>query len=451
MPGVPNATDKVNKKSAPSTFSVEKLCELIPPFINGSMPIKFPHKFHVVRIKGSYRLLEEKPGQIVELISRRYAGACLSQFTSKLESFEFGKLYHPGTAETVIDAWANQVKEPLAELPCAFRFKSDPGLTFKRFDFDTSPVDNMDGCPTWAEIATRCDNWKALCTWVWGLFEPNSERAQYLYLHGHGGDSKSRIANALIMFFGSSGTAATSELMKNRFFPAGLLGKRLCYITECPASFPSSSLFKTLTGDEFICAEEKHRDSFTARIETKFLITSNKEPLVDSSPADRRRIIFVKLSRFLGDLISEGEYNALLISEMQAYLSYCKQCWIDNGGGIIKYETEFDFESTDEERALKILTDHFDIDEKGRTPRNVVTNILAHAGVKDGYKVSEIKSVWERIHGIRVRSLRTGDGEAVKVYFGIRIKPTTTYGRPQIGKDGQYVPSKIAREDSEKH
>jgi hypothetical protein len=430
----------VEKKS--KCLSVEKLCELLPAYINNRMPTKFPCKLHVVRTEQTFQILEELENEVVKPLSLEHAAGHLMRFAASLKSEEFLRVHLPSNAKNVIKTWGMRETNILTELPPAFRFKSEKGLCFKRIPFDVSPVNHMDDCPTWAEIASRCDNWKALCTWVWSLFQPESDRSQYLYIYGAGGDSKSRVANSLVELFGAAGKATSSEAMKRAHFTASLVGKRLCYITECSAGFTSTSLFKALTGDEYIEAERKYEAPFTFNNQAKFIITSNKEPIIDSSPADQRRIVLVRFSRYLGDLLSEAETNKLLMKEMPAFLNYCKQCWIENDATVVKYETDYDFLNTEEEFYLKIFEQHFkQADQSKRVPRKFVADILSKLGIKDSYKVNAVKAAWEQHFGVRVKSVRE-NGAPVRIYCGLELLPTTTYGRRQLDDNGDYFESK---------
>ncbi len=179
-------------------------------------------------------------------------------------------------------------------------FKSQPGLTWKRLDFDP---DIRCHPGLWEDFLERFENLEgvsnaeAFLAWIGSVLDPDSNREQYIWLQGEGSTGKSRIVHALMQCFGDAATSerCPNKHSDNKFLLSGLENKRFVNISEADSDFVQSNLFKSLTGDDFHKIENKWEKPYTKKIFCKFFITSNDVPVVPPKIEHIRRIILCEL------------------------------------------------------------------------------------------------------------------------------------------------------------
>ncbi len=321
------------------------------------------------------------------------------------------------------------VTDPLRDVPYT-RWLTEEGHCWRRIPFDLVPNDGPQSlCPTWDDLMGKVadkESLKAFLAWVGSLFFKESYRQQYVWIYSQGGLGKGAITRFLHNVFGM-GAHFISTIPKNqdRFWTSQLVDKRLIVVPDCDnAKFPSSGLFKTLSGNDPITVEPKHRPAYTTVLDGKFLFTSNHLPELSSESADLRRAIFVEL---VGAAAWDPGFEDRLWQEGGAFLwdcivAYAAMCPAHGPIPIGDNESLKAWVSTIEEAEEVIWEKWFELD-----PEKYVT-------AADMKKILEIEwpmrrkpqltfLTWMlRVHGIR-KGLKMIIGPSrSKVYPGIRLK-----------------------------
>jgi len=202
-------------------------------------------------------------------------------------------------------------------------FASEPGPAYHRLAFDRIEGVNLErDCPLAHELMNRTTNADALMAWVGSLFDPKSSKHQYCWLVGRGGDGKSSLMRLLSKAFGPAYASEQPPTRGDRFWTAGLLGKRLVTFGDMDnAGFVTTGLFKSLTGDDLVRVEFKGGATVSLRLPAKFMASSNSMPAISLSPADLRRLILSQIAA--PDRLYEGDYEADLEKELAPFISYC--------------------------------------------------------------------------------------------------------------------------------
>lgn len=171
-----------------------------------------------------------------------------------------------------------------------FAFKSDPSYTFCRIPFDPNPSAVMP--VEWATFLENFTNVRAVCMWIGSLFFEKSDRSQYLWIYGQGGNGKSTLARVISEILGQFVRYEQAPSKDDKYWTNGLIGKRLIVLDDCNQyGFVKTGLFKSLTGSSKVRVEAKYGAPYDADLDCKFLFTSNELPLVSDEVADMRRLI----------------------------------------------------------------------------------------------------------------------------------------------------------------
>lgn len=208
------------------------------------------------------------------------------------------------------------------------REKSDWGWCWKRLDFDADP--NGDPGAWLSEVKPRVKtNWHSFCAFIGSLFDPNSSRERYVWLYGGGESGKSTICDAIQEVFGNSSVSRDASKIKEKWFTASILGKRLVVLNEASPKTVNSGTWKSLTGEDHHECEDKGEKIYTARIDAKFVITSNDYPDVASGEEHSRRIILVETEKPDDWVPTNENTKARTLQRLKDgwpwFLDYCKQ------------------------------------------------------------------------------------------------------------------------------
>lgn len=301
----------------------------------------FPNRYKVVRSDtGVSNMLLINDDDVViyvenELIHRDILQFCLN----KLYWHEF---YGNFSKVKVLEAawnWRHLTQE--IQEPTPFKFKSDPGLCFHRMPFDPI-IDDGTNCPLFAEICSRIkDNADAYRAFIGSIFIPESNNQQYLWLYGQGQNGKGVTIRFLEKCLGKALVSLEPPTQDARFWNSGLLGKRLGVFADInDPEFPTKHKFKMLTGGDPIPMEKKNKDSFTARINCKFLFASNDEPEISGQKSDQRRAIFCDMKAITCEE-SDG-YEDRLWLEAPYIIGWCMETYLENRNkmGMISFAPE---------------------------------------------------------------------------------------------------------------
>jgi len=223
-------------------------------------------------------------------------------------------------------------------------WKSDPDPAHQKVAFDPMETGfDIDAlAPCFSELMGRTSNSLGLMAWIGSLFDPRSQRQQYVWLYGMGGNGKGAMIRALDRILGE--VAASEQVPKgeNRFWTSGLLDKRLVVFPDCNnASFVTSGLFKSLTGEDPIRIERKGESVYKVNLQAKFLFSSNERPRVTATASDLRRILFCQVGSVPDSAVRE-HYEAELEAEIPVFISYCWEVYqsMTKGNPRAKYTTE---------------------------------------------------------------------------------------------------------------
>lgn len=349
----------------------------------------FPRKFHLLeREEGKRAICEEGENGIITITGKESVITAVTPYTRGVPThFKWG----PKQIEEAVKYWRN-IAATIPE-PAPFLELSVPGLCFERLPFD------FDGdhqpTPIFDEFLNRCTNREAIEIWIGSLFVPESDRQQYLWIFGEGGDGKGSLARVLTRLLSSSTVSriVPSTESQKQFFCYGLQGKRLCIFPECNNfSFPNDALFKLLTGNDSVPFEAKGEMSYSGQLQTKFMFLSNERPKIKGSKANLRRLIYSEVSP-AKILHTSTAYDALLWSEAPSFIKRCVQKYRENCPRhefiLAGDELTSDLIAENEEE-LAVLADKWFVQD----PNGRVTSA----------RMQEIRSA-EKLHNLEYRNL----------------------------------------------
>lgn len=176
------------------------------------------------------------------------------------------------------------------------RTLSCEGWCYKRLDFD--PDIWADSTIWESETLPRIkSNLSPFLAWIGSLFDPTSNREKYIWMWGKGETGKSTICEVLMEMFGDAAAMRRCKKIESNWFTSTLVGIRMCHLPEAKADLVGNGEWKTLTGERYHEIERKGEQPQTARIDTKFIITSNDQPNLPHGNEHLRRIILVETEK----------------------------------------------------------------------------------------------------------------------------------------------------------
>ncbi len=204
------------------------------------------------------------------------------------------------------------------------------------------------------------------------------------------------------------------------------MGKRVGIFNDLNnTSIILSSNFKQITGNEKITINQKYEKAFSTILDTKFILTTNKDISIINSDAERRRVILVELSE---DHTVIEDYEEKLWQETSAFLYKCKLAYEKLYNKSTKQITcsyeAFEREASSFEEGNQALFDKcFELDSDSLITASIFFERITKAlGERNDNKISNFKSWLERTHQIK-RKQRLVDGKITWVYLGIKLKP----------------------------
>lgn len=285
---------------------------------------KFAQRFHIMRDdRGEHIYLEETEGQVLRTVGITRLIDSIAQYSDAFgnQNFELTAAKSKECAQY----WAS-LQHNIEDEIAPIRELSEPGYTYRRlpFDFSEGPF------PLCAEVMQRTSNSRALMAFIGSLFVPDSDRQQYVWWFGDGGDSKGAITRQLARVIGPGAhwdQAPKARDKVSQFWTSSFEGKRLILFGDCNEyGFPTSGLFKSLTGGDAIRIEHKGRGTYSAYLNCKFLFLSNDKPNLSSAPADMRRVIYCESQPFNPN-DNDGTYEEKIYREMPHFIYECKRLY----------------------------------------------------------------------------------------------------------------------------
>lgn len=379
----------------------------------------FPRRFHYVADRtGRKAVLEELDGGIVAYRSRDVVADAILQ-------------YCWNSLNTIPEAWVDAeagtkcrnmwlgLTNQLVERPSVLLEKSQPGLTFKRLDFDAPADPAATMPPNFGSLIARMSDPDAVCAFIGSLFDPEADRQQYLYLYGEGGDGKGALMRFLHAIFGDAAVSLSPpSKLGDKFWNFNIYGKRLGLFYDCEDwNWFGSSHFKSLTGGDPILFEEKGQSGFTDTPALKFIAASNSKPNVSSQAADMRRLIYVSCLSLPEDQRTPN-FDRVLLGEAEGIVRSCRAIYQTRSSrhGAIMVDQALDVAWESESHYLDLFNTFFEVDPNSAVPGVTVSSKLREVGIKSSNEAAKIKKVWERVLGVRIKHTKKG-----AVYSGMGL------------------------------
>lgn len=296
-------------------------------------------------------------------------------------------------------------------------FKSQPGYCWHRMDFDPKEGD----LGLWNDVAERMSNWPAFLAWLGSLFDPASNREQFIWMCGEGATGKSTIVDAILECFGCSALVTTCEAVEDKWFISELEGKRLAHIDEASAKFMRGHKVKSMTGNGKQRCEAKFKAPRTININTKFIFTSNDFPDVQAKKEYMRRIILCEIEaikdRTMTREEAESGYRQALPSlfhrALCAYETHTASgsFAIDSDQGAIQ-----EYAGSSDDNADRLFRKFFKVEQDGWVSSAHIYETMETMGMKS-YEIKRLVKEWQRLFGIKPKQF---GAERTRGYVGMR-------------------------------
>ena len=363
--------------------------------------------YHLINAEfdGSYICLEDEQGrrsQILQVLQnnvvKRTSKEKLSMGIGRLLLNRIGKFYDTAKCDKFADMWI-QYSEAVTKLPEIVTTADSSEYSYHKLDV----VPESGEHPIFSEFLNRTTNSRALCAFIWSLFEESANLQQYVWLHGDGGNGKSSLGDFLARLLGPTYMSKNaSNAYNNKHFSSSLVGKRLAVFEDSNSvKFVQSGTFKEITGGGQIEVEAKYEPSYSTRLSCKFLFLSNYEPEISSQKADLRRLILCHVDKISGPM--NHNYIDNLWSERAAILSTCKDAYHELcGGGYIRVNAE-DMENiaSDSEIAQQVVYTEY-LQDGGEIGSQDLFNLVKGGLRSHGLKFPQFKNWLKREKCVKV-------------------------------------------------
>lgn len=334
-----------------------------------------------------------------------------------------GKTITKLKSERLIDTWALAI-DHFKELPRALAVNDDPARAFNRIYINLEDTKT----PYWDHIMSNIDcNAEALQAFIWSIFESDSEGQQYLWMYGQGGDGKGSILRLINKIIGDDAFEGLNG--KDNHWLASCVGKRVGVFNDLTNThLPLSSNFKQLTGGDKVPITNKYEKAYSAYLDTKLIITTNKNIMISSQESDLRRCIFV---RFRKDDTFLEDFEETLFNERNGILLKCKDAYeklVDRNGKIQCDLNAIEDESSSFEIDFEVvLNNDLEFCEGECVPKYKLYDFLRIKYGWDKTKYTEFKNWLIRqicqITGLEViESRRRVNGSLVYGFFNIKMR-----------------------------
>ncbi len=213
--------------------------------------------------------------------------------------------------------------------PRAMHFKSEPGLSWERADFD--PIKGP--CPTWDGIMrgiANPDAKEALQAYFWSVFEPKSYNQQYLWIKGPGGDGKSSACGLLVKILGVNKGALEQSVAPgsngDNFWAIQYEDKWLALFADLKTEVDmDSGELKMLTGGHTLPVRPMRAGAYNVPHHIKTIWLSQKWPVISTDRASLRRPIPIEMVR-IGDDV-DAQFEEKLWAERAAIMYRCRESY----------------------------------------------------------------------------------------------------------------------------
>lgn len=281
--------------------------------------------------------------------------------------------------------------------------------------------------PTWSEIVSRTTNRDAFIEFIGSLFCDGSDRSQYLWLYGDGGNGKSSMMTVLMEILGKS---AVYDVASTNWVGGKWQGKRLVVFDDTNNfQFVTTEIFKQATGGCEITAKEKYIKNWSFKPVCKFIFTSNQRPNIGSGRSDMRRAIYCEIGKVAGELLGE-EYIDMLRKEAQAFISICVHTYLSANQklGRIAVDTQGleDMVADNEADFAAVVEEHLNIGEGQLMTNPEFSQLLGILGLRgfasQSAEVRRFKDYMRRSHGIVFSKVVNIDGASHRRHVGMSLR-----------------------------
>lgn len=375
--------------------------------------------YHLINAEfdGSYICLEDEQGrrsQILQIsqnnVVKRTSREKLSMEIGRLLLNRIGKFYDTAKCDKFADMWI-QYSASITKLPEIVTTAGSNEYSYHKLDVVPEPGDH----PIFTEFLERTTNSRALCAFIWSLFEESANLQQYVWLYGDGGNGKSSLGDFLARLLGPTYMSKNaSNAYNNKHFSSSLVGKRLAVFEDSNSvKFVQSGTFKEITGGGQIEVEAKYEPSYSTRLSCKFLFLSNYEPEISTKSADLRRLILCHVGAISGPM--NHNYINNLWSERASILSTCRDIYHElcDGGYIQIEEHAMARSASDSEIAQAALFSEY-LQVGGEIYSMDLYQTIRGSLKSHGLKFSQMKD-WL----IRTKCVTVGEVDGKTLYYGI--------------------------------
>jgi phage/plasmid-associated DNA primase len=273
----------------------------------------------------------------------------------------------------------------------------------------------------WNDVADRMSNWPAFLAWLGSLFDPSSNREQFIWICGEGATGKSTIVDTILECFGCSALVTTCEAVEDKWFISELEGKRLAHIDEASAKFMRGHKVKSMTGNGKQRCEAKFKAPRTININTKFIFTSNDFPDVQAKKEYTRRIILCEIEAIKDRTMTREEAEAgykqtlpcLFHRAIRAYKAHSASgsFAIDSDQGAIQ-----EYAGSSDDNADRLFRKFFKVEPDEWVPAAEIYEKLETMQMKS-YEIKRLTKEWQRLFGIKPKQ---NGAERKRGYVGMR-------------------------------
>lgn len=384
-------------------------------------------------LRGGSLFAEIKPDKVIQYISAdKIKRRIIDYICSEKLREESQVKIDADHAKTIFNEWHGSTL-PLEDTIYPVAFKSDDVYCWVKIPWDME--EGYDGkTPYFDSLFSRISNAQALKLWIGSLIIPQSDRQQYVWMYGEGGEGKSALTCFLTRLFGPTVGYLEPMEEKSQFFTSQIVGKRLAVVNECESvKFVTSGKIKSMVcGDKMKC-EYKGENSFDFEPMIKLLISSNHKPAISGKTSDLRRLIYCQFEPVPEELkIPRKILDEKLWEEGKWFISQCvseyyRTCPSHGEIPNIKDMAEAMGELS-EMKSESIVNKYFDIQDPrpslidfhqwNKAEKSAVYGVLRNERFND----MEIHRFYEYIERKHKVILKRGGNDRMRHFFGMKLK-----------------------------
>lgn len=265
---------------------------------------------------------------------------------------------------------------------------------------------------------------------------------QALVLDGEGSNGKSTLINAIKMILGHGNCASASlaAMAQNRFLTHSLFKSMVNFCEEEPkAVFSETGIFKKLTGNSPMFAEEKNKSGFSFVNRSKIIISYNEMPyLGDETTGMRRRLLILPCEQDFENHMERRIDNVLekIESELSGIIERCVRAYVRlsaRGHFNINQETKDRFHQMrlDSNPVFEWWNERMEIDTSSSVPmlcdlmwNDFIEDTQCKSFTKKGFgkKISAILRENNKAMGLDLKIERESGGRRSRIIHHVKFK-----------------------------